>query len=115
MTILIILCFEESVIQRYSIDPLHSRILQELGIDIEEDGHVDRLAFIQPLLLEAEALDLAEIRRHLRGRHAVRRHAYDVFRLRVVRCSVERQRRLTWQHAHFSLLGYEFPGQDVGC
>lgn len=87
---------EEGIVQRNSLDTLHVRVPTELRIDVEEHGHVDRLAFIEPLLLEAETLDLAEIRCDLRWRHAVRRHPDYVLGRRLVRRSVERQRRLAW-------------------
>jgi len=105
---------EKRVIQRNRLDSLHIRIRDKLGINVEEHRHIDRLASIQPLLLEAETLNLAEIRRHLRRRHAVRRNPYDIFCRALVRRSVERQRRLAGQHSHFALLWRELPRQDIG-
>lgn len=105
---------EECITQRDSLNALHVQIIQQIRIKIEKDWHIHRLARIQPLLLEAETLDLAEIRRTLRGRHTVCRHANDVGVARVGG-SVERQRRLAGEDADFALLGGELPGEDVGC
>lgn len=104
---------KEGITQRDSLNALHVQIIQQIGIEIEEDGHVHRLARIQPLLLKAETLDLAEIRRTLRRRHAVRRHANDVA-VAVVGRRVKGQRRLAGEHADLALLGGELPGEDVG-
>ena len=92
MTVLVVLGFEKRITQRHGLDPLHIRIHDKLGINVKEHRHVHRLARIQALLLKAEALDLAEIRRHLTRRDAVRRYANDIF-AGLVRCGVESERR----------------------
>lgn len=99
---------EEGVVQGDRIDAFHSRILQELGINVEEDWHVHCFASIQPLLFEAEALDLAEVRSHLTRCHTVRRNTNHIL-LTLVRGCVESQRRLARQHTHFALLRRELP------
>lgn len=104
---------KERVVQSDGVNPLHIRVLQKLRVDVEEDGHVDRLALVQPLLFETETLYLAKVRRDLRRCHTVCCHADDVLLLALVGGSVERQSGLAGQHSYFSLLGREFPGQDV--
>lgn len=104
---------EERVIQRYRLYAPHIEVIQQIRVQIEEDGHVDRLPGIEPLLLEAEALDLAEVRRALGGRDAVRGDADDVL-VAVVGRLVEGQRRLARVDVHLALLGHELPGQHVG-
>lgn len=94
------------------IDLLHGRIIHKFGINEEEHRHIDRLPRIQPLLLKAEALDLAEVGRDLSRRDAVRRHSNDVL-VALVRGREKSQRSLAGQNAHFSLLRNEFPGQHV--
>jgi hypothetical protein len=103
---------EERITQRQLLDASHIRIIHEIRIDIEEHRHVYRLPRIQPLLLEAEALDLAEVRRYLARRHAVRRHPDDVLVAFIRRC-IERQRRLAGEHPHLALLRHELPRQHV--
>lgn len=109
MPILIILSLEKRITQRHRLNPLHIDIRDKLRINIKKHGHIHRLARIQPLLLEAKALDLAEIRRHLAGRHRVRGHADDVL-VGLVGRRVEGQRGFAGQDADFALLGHEFPG-----
>ncbi|TLS24498.1 hypothetical protein PpBr36_08015 [Pyricularia pennisetigena] len=58
--------------------------MQQIRIQVEKHGHVDRLAGVEPLLLEAEALNLAKVRRDLRGRDAAR--AVSPGRTRTSRC-----------------------------
>jgi hypothetical protein len=113
MPILVIPRLEKRITQRNRLDALHVRIHDKLWIDVEKHGHIDRLAGIQPLLLEAEALDLAEVRRHLARGHAVRRHADDVLGGLVGR-RVEGECGLARQHPDFALLRREFPGEHVG-
>lgn len=100
---------KESITQGYRVNAPHIYVSRKFRVDIEEDRHVDRLAGIKPLLLEAEALDLAEIRRDLTRRDAVRSDPNDVVRLRIVRCGVEGKRGFTGQDTHFALLRGEFP------
>lgn len=112
MPILIILRLEKRITQRHRLNPLHINIRHKLRINIEEHWHIDRLTRIQPLLLEAETLDLAEIRGHLTRGDRVRGDADDVF-VGLVGGRVEGERGLARQDAHFALLGYELPRQDV--
>lgn len=49
---------EERIVERNRVDVAHVRIAQKVRINVEEDGHVDRLAGIQPLLFKAKALNL---------------------------------------------------------
>lgn len=115
MPALVVFRFEKSIIQRNRINPLHIWILQKFGINVKENRHIHRLASIQPLLLEAETLNLTEIRRHLTRCHAVCCHANYILLLAQIRCGVKCQRRLTGQYPHFALLWGEFPWQDIGC
>lgn len=104
---------KESVIKRDGVDVPHIRVLQEIGINVEEYGHINRLAPVQALLFEAETLDLTEVRSDLGGCDAVGRHANDVLIGRLVGGRVEGQGGLAGQHPDFTLLGCELPGQDV--
>lgn len=104
---------EEGIAQRHLLNPLHVRVIHKLRINVEEHRHIHRLPSIQSLLLETETLDLAEMRRHLPRCHAVRRYPNDILR-RLIRRRVERQRRLTRQNPHFTLLWCEAPGEHVG-
>jgi hypothetical protein len=112
MPILIILCLKKRITQRNCLNALHIRIHDKLGVNIKENRHIHRLPRIQPLLLEAKALYLAEIRRHLARRHAVGCDADDVF-TGLVGCGVEGECGFAGQNAHFALLRREFPGQHV--
>ena len=40
---------------------LHLRVVKEGGVDVEEDRHVHLFVRLQPLLLEAKALDLIKV------------------------------------------------------
>lgn len=93
MPLRIVLCLEESIAQCHRLYPLHVYVACKLGVNVEEHGHIHRLARVQPLLLKAKALDLGKVRRHLPWRYAVRRHPDDVL-LRRVRRGVEGQRSL---------------------
>ena len=90
MPVLIILRLEKCIAQRNSLDSLHINVRHEFRIDIEENRHIHRLARIQPLLLKAKALDLAEIWRHLSRRYRVCCNPNDIF-VRLVGRGVERQ------------------------
>lgn len=105
---------EESIIQRNSINPPHTRIPQKLRINIKENRHIHRLPLIQPLLLKAKTLYLAKIRRHLRRRHTIRRDADNILLFTLVRGSIEGERGLAGEDADLALLRGELPGQDVG-
>ena len=80
---------EKSIIQSNSINALHIRIPQKFRINVEEHGHIHRLAFIQSLLLETETLYLAEVRRYLRGCDAVRCNTYYIFLFTLIRSCIE--------------------------
>ena len=109
MPILIIPRLKKRITQRNRLNPLHIRIHHEFRINIKKHRHIDRLPRIQPLLLEAETLDLAKVRRHLARRYAVGCDADDVFGGLVGGC-VECERGFAGEDAHFALLGDEFPG-----
>jgi hypothetical protein len=112
MPVLIVLGLEKRVTQRHSLNPLHVDIVHKVGVNIEENRHIDRLARVQPLLLKAEALNLAEIRRHLPRRDRVCGNSDDIL-IRLVGRGVERERGFARENTHFALLGNELPGQDV--
>src|SRR5690606_39040951 len=81
-----------------------------LRIDEEADRHVDALARLEPLLGEAEALDLVEIgagldRRDVEGRGARDRHS------RAIPRAVEDQLLLAQPDLDLALLRLERPGQ----
>lgn len=109
---------KEGVGEGDGVHPCHSRIVVEFRVDVEEDGHVDLLARVQPLLLEAEALrkdrswrrtfwnveisaeahlDLVEVLPGVKGHHVVGGDADDGF-VGGVFGSVEGERRLTWNY-----------------
>lgn len=104
---------EKRIAKRDLVDASHVHVVEQVRVEVEEDGHVDRLAGVEPLLLEAEALDLAKVRGRLAGRDAVRGDA-DYVLVRLVGGRVERERRLPGQHADLALLRGELPGQRVG-
>lgn len=79
---------EKSVRQGNRINPLHIRIRRKIRINEEENRHIHRLPRIKLLLLKAEALNLAEIRRHLSRRHAICCDSNDIRRT-LVRRGVE--------------------------
>ena len=103
---------EEGVVERHRFDALHVQIIEQIRVQVEENGHVDRLAGVEPLLLEAEALDLAEVGCALRRGDAVGGNANDVL-VPQVGGLVEGQGRLAGQDAHLALLGHELPGQRI--
>ena len=112
MPILIVLGLEKRITQRYSLDTLHVNIIHKVRVNVKENRHVDRLARVQPLLLKAKALNLAEIGRHLPRRDRVCGHSDNIL-IGLVGRGVESQRGFAGEHAHFALLGNELPGQDV--
>ena len=103
---------EESVVQRNRINDLHSRILKKLGINVEENRHVNSLASIQPLIFKAETLNLAEIRRYLPRSDRVCSYSNNIF-FRGVGGSVKSQGGFSRKHAHFALLWDELPRENV--
>ena len=102
---------EECITQHQGLNAPHLWICRKLRIHVEEDGHVYAFSSFQPLLLEAEALDLGEVGRHLARRHGVCGDTNDVFGA-VVRGRVEGQGGLAGQDAHFALLRREAPGES---
>jgi hypothetical protein len=109
----LVLLTEESVIQRDGLDPLHVEVVQQVWIEVKEDGHVDCLARVQSLFLEAEALNLAKVRRALRRRDTVGRYADDVL-VAVVGGLVKSECGLARQNPYFALLRDKLPRQRVG-
>ena len=103
---------KKSIRQSNSINALHGRILCKIWIDKEENRHIHRLAGIQLLLLKAEALNLAEVRRNLARGHAVRGNADNVSRT-LVGGRVKGKSRFAGQDADFALLRRELPGKHV--
>lgn len=114
MSFRVIFRLEKCITQRNRLNTFHADITRKLRVDVEEYRHVYRLSRIQPLLLEAEALDLREIRRHLARCHAVRSHPNDILLRRVGR-RIESERGLAGQNTNFALLGDELPREDVRC
>jgi hypothetical protein len=104
---------EEGIIECHSLNSPHVQIIEQIRVQVEEDGHVDRLTGIESLLLEAEALNLAKVRRTLCRGDAVRGHADDVL-VAIVGRLVEGQGCLAGEDVYLALLGDELPGQDVG-
>lgn len=104
---------EECITQRHRLHALHVQVVEQVRIQVEKDGHVDRLPRVEALLLEAEALDLAEVGRALRRGDAVGGDADDVL-VAPVGGRVEGQGRLAGEHADLALLGHKLPGQHVG-
>jgi hypothetical protein len=113
MSILVVSRFEKRITQRHRLNALHIRIHDKLGINVKKNRHVHRLARIQALLFETKALNLAEVRRYLSRRHAVRGYSNDILG-RFVRRSVKSQGGFARQDTDFALLRDEFPGKDVG-
>jgi len=103
---------KEGVRQGHSLDALHVQIVHHVRVQVEEDGHIHRLASVQALLFKTEALNLAEIWRHLCRCHTVCGHADDILVALVGRC-IESQSRLSRKHPDFSLLGNELPWKGV--
>jgi hypothetical protein len=58
---LLFVCLEEGVGERDDVRVVHGLVLEDLRVDEEEDRHVDLLVSAEPLLLEAEALNLVKI------------------------------------------------------
>lgn len=113
VALFIVFRFKKRITQRNLLNPPHTRIINKLRIDIKKHGHIHRLPRIQPLLLEAETLDLGEIRRYLAWRHAVGCYTDYVVFAAVCGC-VEGEGGFPREDPHFPLLGDEFPGEDVG-
>ena len=103
---------EKCIIQSNCFNIPHIWVIQELRVNVEEDGHVYRLSSVQTLLFKAKALYLAEVRRNLTRSNAVRGDANDVG-VRLVRRRVECQSRFAGDHTDFALLRCEFPREYV--
>ena len=56
---------EEGVAKHDVAHVTRAGVIEHVGVDEEEDGQIHLLAGQQALLLEAEALDLGEVRRDL--------------------------------------------------
>jgi hypothetical protein len=113
MAILVVLGLEEGITQRHRLNALHIRIHDKLRVNVKEHGHIDRLSCIQPLLLEAETLYLAEIRRDLARRDGVCGDTDDVFG-RLVCGGVKGEGSFAGEHADLALLGDELPRKYIG-
>lgn len=81
---------EECVRECDCINPLHIGICRKVGVNEEENGHVDGLAGIQLLLFETKTLDFAEIGCYLARAYTICRNANDIIGA-FVRGSVECQ------------------------
>lgn len=103
---------EERIRQRDRIYFCHCRIVDKVRVNEEENGHIDSLPSVEPLLLEAKALDFAEIWGHLRWRNAICSDPNDVLSA-LICCRIKRKRCLTRQDPDLSLLWCEFPGHHV--
>ena len=105
-------CTEKGIGQRDRIYFCHRRVVNKVGIDEEEDGHIDGLSSIEPLLFETEALDFAKIWGHLSWSNTIGSDPNDILST-LVRSRIERERCLPWQDADLSLLWSKFPRQNV--
>lgn len=103
---------EEGIRQRDGINLRHGWIVDKVWVNEEKNRHINRLASIQSLLLEAKTLYLAEIGRNLRWRDAVCSHADNVFVALICR-SVKCQGGLPGENPNFPLLRCELPGHHV--
>lgn len=113
MPVLVVFRLEKRITQRHRLNTLHVDIRHKLWVNVEKHRHIDCLARVQPLLLKAETLDLAEVRRHLARRDRVGCDADNVL-VGLVRRRVEGECCLAGQDAHFALLGHKLPRQHVG-
>lgn len=109
----IILRLEERIIQRDRLNAPHIRVIHKIRVNVKEHGHIHRLTSIQPLLLKAETLNLAEIWRYLARTDRICGYANDVG-VRVVGRGVEGEGCFAREDADFALLRGELPGEDVG-
>ena len=80
---------EERIGQCDRIYFCHRRIIDKVGINEEENRHIDRLASVESLLFEAKALNFTEIRRHLRRGDTIRSDPNDILGA-LVRCCIKR-------------------------
>lgn len=104
---------EERITQCHCLNTLHVHVIEQIRIQVEEYRHVHGFSRIETLLFETEALDLAEIRRTLRGRHTVGGHSNDILVTLVGRL-VECERSLARKNTDFSLLRDKLPGKNIG-
>ena len=84
---------EERIVENNLVHVGEARIVLDLGVDEEEDGHLDLLVRLQPLLLKAKALNLVEIEATLERVDIVRGHAGDG-RVGLVLGEVKGERRV---------------------
>mmetsp|Transcript_13188 Transcript_13188/g.35888 ORF Transcript_13188/g.35888 Transcript_13188/m.35888 type:complete len:218 (+) Transcript_13188:287-940(+) len=87
-------------------------IARHLRVNVEENGHVNSLVRLQPLLLKAEALDLVEVLAELVWGdiiHGVPRHRFIAF----IVGSEEGQCALPCLHTHVLLCRLELPGHVI--
>lgn len=104
---------EERITQCHCLNTLHVHVVEQIRIQVEEYRHIHGLSRIETLLFETEALDLAEIRRTLRGRHTVGGHSNDILVALVGRL-VECERSLARKNTDFALLRDKLPGENIG-
>ena len=71
----------------------HGGVFCKLRIDVEEHGQVNLFMWVQPLLLEAEALNLVKVLASIERNNVVGRDANDCI-IRGVGCCVEGERSL---------------------
>lgn len=77
---------EESIRQRDGIYFGHRRIVDKVWVDEEENWHIYGLPSVEPLLFEAEALNLAEIWSYLSWSNTIGSNPNDVLSTSVRRC-----------------------------
>ena len=101
---------EERVSERDGIDVAQLGILAEGRIDEEHHRHIDLLMRLEPLLGEAEALNLVEIDAGLQRRHIERRMPDDRLIAGVLGGEIDKL-LLAEMHLHRALLRREAPRQ----
>ena len=77
--------FEKRIMQRNLPHVLHPRIRTKLGINKEQNGHLNLFSRLQPLFLKTKTLYLVEILGCFVWYHTVRRDSYDRLRSLVFR------------------------------
>ena len=84
---------EERIVENDLVHVREARVILDLGVDEEEDGHLDLLVRLQPLLLKAKALDLVEVETALERVDIVGGHTSDG-RVGLVLGEVKGERRV---------------------